>query len=97
MPNARIVYVTRTGHARALAEEVAKLVRGTAGRIVDKVDRRGFIGYVRTCRQAVRGMATPIDDPNVDLDGADVVILVQPVWAWSVTPPMRSWLQAHKA
>jgi len=42
-------------------------------------------------------MATPIEDPNVDLAGAEVVVLVQPVWAWSVTPPMRSWLQAHKA
>jgi len=97
MSNIRIVYVTRTGHARALAEEVAELVGGTASRIVDKVDRGGLIGYIKAARQAVRRMATPIEDPNVDLAGADVVVLIQPVWAWSVTPPMRSWLQAHKA
>jgi len=44
MSNARVVYVTRTGHARALAEEVAKLVGVTARQIVDKVARRGLIG-----------------------------------------------------
>jgi putative NADPH-quinone reductase len=97
VPKIRIVYVTRTGHARALAEEVAKLTGATPARIVDKVDRGGFIGYIKTARQAARSLATPIEDPNVDLAAADVVVLVQPVWAWSITPPMRSWLQAHKA
>jgi flavodoxin len=96
MPVVRIVYVSRTGHSRALAQEVAAQLGETACEIIDKVDRRGLIGYLRSGRQAMRKMATPIGDPGVDLAGAGAVILVQPIWASAVVPPLRSWLQAHK-
>lgn len=43
------------------------------------------------------GRATPIKDPKVDLSGAESVVLVEPVWASSVCPPLRTWLKTHKA
>jgi hypothetical protein len=97
MSNIKVVYVTRTGHARSLAEEVAKLAGGTAIEIKDKVNRRGLFGYMRTGSQAMRNLETPIGDPGVDLSAATAVILVQPVWASSPCPPMRTWINAHRA
>jgi len=41
-------------------------------------------------------MATPIGDPNVDLSSVQTVVLVQPIWASSVVPPLRTWLQTHR-
>jgi flavodoxin len=92
-----IVYVTRTGHSKALAEAVAKRLGVEAHEIVDLVPRNGKLRYFWAGGQASMGKATPIKDPGVDLAGAESVVLVEPVWASSVCPPLRTWLRAHKA
>lgn len=59
--------------------------------------RKGLFGYIRSGAQASMGAATPIRDPGADLASATAVILVQPVWASSLCPPLRTWHRAHKA
>lgn len=64
--------------------------------IVDKVKRGGLIGWLRSGYQASKAMATPIEDPVKDLAGLRHLVLVQPLWADSVCPPLRSWLRGRK-
>lgn len=90
-----IVFVTRTGHCRKLAETAARLAGGRAWEIVDRIDRRGFFGFIRSGRQSTFNMATPIEDPNADLRDIDTLILITPVWAGKLAPPARTWLRAH--
>jgi menaquinone-dependent protoporphyrinogen IX oxidase len=96
MPKAVVVYVTRTGHAKALAEDIAKALGSEAKEIIDLTGRKGPIGYMRAGAQASSKAASPITDPGVDLSGAAAVVLVQPVWAGNLCPPMRTWFQAHQ-
>lgn len=91
-----VVYVTRSGNSRALARQLAAMLGMEAIEIVDKVDRHGFWGYMKAGFQASTRKATPIGDPGVNLSGADVVVMVQPIWASAVVPPLRTWLNAHK-
>jgi flavodoxin len=97
MSSTLVVYVTRTGHARALAETIAKNIGAKTHEIVDLVNRRGIFGYLKSGAQAARNKATPIKEEPVDLTKMDTIILVQPVWAGSVCPPIRTWLNTHKA
>lgn len=97
MGKSAVVYVTRTGHSRTLAEAVASRLGVKAHEIVDLVPRKGSLRYFWAGGQASMGMATPIKDPEVDLAGVESVVLVEPVWASSVCPPLRTWLNAHKA
>lgn len=92
-----VVYVTRTGHSKELAEAVAARLGAKECEIVDLVPRKGFIGYMRAGAHGSMNKATPIKDPLVDLTEAAVVVLVQPTWAGAVCPPLRTWLVAHKA
>lgn len=92
-----ILYVTRSGHARSLAQDIAGRFATEATEIVDLVDRKGPMGYLKTGAQASSKAATPIKDPGVDLSSASTLILVQPVWAGNLCPPLRTWFQAHKA
>lgn len=96
MSDTVIVYVTRDGYSRALAEELGRLVGAPAAEIGDEVKRRGFFGYMRSGFQAAARKATPIRDPGVELSRAKRVVLVQPVWASAVCPPLRTWLRAHR-
>ena len=95
MSDTTVLYVSRDGHSRALAEELGKKLGVEALEIVDLVKRKGLIGWIRSGRQASSGAATPIREPKVDLSSVKTVVLVQPVWASAVCPPMRSYLRAH--
>ncbi len=97
MTNSVVVYVTRTGNARRIAERLAARLHGKAFLIEDKVNRMGFWGYLRAGYHSSTKKATPIGDPGVDLSAADTVVMVQPIWASGVVPPLRSWLRAHES
>lgn len=92
-----VLYVTRTGNSKALAEAAAARLGAKAREIVDLVPRKGFFGFMKSGMQASKGISTPIRDPEVDLSAASAVLLVQPVWASAVCPPLRTWLKAHGA
>ena len=96
MPTTLVLYVTRNGHSRALATEIGKRLNAPVHEIVDLVNRKGLFGYVRAGAQASRKKATPIRDPGVELAGVKLIVLVQPIWASAICPPIRSWLIAHK-
>lgn len=97
MPGIKTVYVTRTGHARALAGKIAALSGGSAAEIGDPANRKGIFGFLKSGGQASKGSDAPFIDPRIDLSDASAVALVQPLWASSVCPPLRSWIKAHKA
>ena len=91
-----IVYVTRTGNCKAIAEKVATFCDGMVVEIVDQVDRSGKIGFIKAGASSARGEASPISYPSINFDDFDNVILVQPMWALSICPPMRTWLNENK-
>jgi hypothetical protein len=90
-----IVYATRNGHSRALALDLGKRLGAQVAEIGDLVKRRGPFGWLKSGRQAAMGLATPIRDPGVALGSVAKVVIVQPVWASAVCPPVRSWIKAH--
>lgn len=96
MSNGIILYVSRTGHARELATLLGQQTSFPVVEIKDLVNRSGIIGWLRSGSQSAKKMATPIEDPHADLSSVDTVVLVQPIWASSVVPPLRTWLQTHR-
>ncbi len=90
-----IVYTSRTGHARALAEKLGALLSAPVHEVIDCVNRKGFLGFMFSGFQAVTKKATPIDELVIDLSQHDSIIIVVPVWASNLVPPMRTWLQTH--
>jgi len=96
MTGKAILFVTRNGHSKAIAETAGKLFGADVFEIGDLVDRKGLFGYVKSGFQASTKKATAIRDPGVDLAKYATLVLVQPVWASAVCPPLRTWLCAHE-
>jgi flavodoxin len=90
-----VLYATRGGHSRALARDLAASLGAVVLEIGDLVNRKGLFGWLKSGRQAAMRLATPITDPKVDLNSAKTIVLVQPVWASAICPPIRTWLRAH--
>jgi flavodoxin len=96
MAKGMIVYVTRTGNCRKLAEQTAKETGFPVHEIQDLVNRKGLFGWLKAGFQASTGVASPIKEAELNLAGLDTIILVYPVWASSVCPPVRTWLRLHQ-
>jgi hypothetical protein len=95
MSDTVVLYVTRDGHSRALALDLGARLKAEVLEIGDLVKRRGLLGWIRSGRQASMLAATPIKEPAFDLASVRTVVLVQPVWASAICPPIRTWLNSN--
>lgn len=87
-----VVYYSRTGHTRRVAQEIAATLRADIEEIVDPENRLGLLGYLRSGRQAFFGQEADIREPLKDPAGYDLVIVGTPVWNWSLSAPVRAYL-----
>lgn len=87
-----IVYFSRTGYTRKIAEEIARGTGAEVEAIRDVRSRSGIFGYLRSAREAYKKRVVEIRAPTNDPADYDLVILGTPVWASNVSSPMRAYL-----
>ena len=92
-----VVFYSRTGRTRRLARAIALSCGADIAEILDAKSRSGLLaGWWRSIRESHSKQETPIIAPQVDL-GYDLVILGSPVWAGSMSSPVRTWLDLHRS
>lgn len=90
-----IVYYSRTGVTRHVAEQIARRVGADAVAIRDVRSRDGVLGYVRSAMEAMHGTLPEIELPPMRLSDCDLIVLMAPVWGGHVASPMRRFLHDH--
>jgi flavodoxin len=90
-----IVYHSRSGYTRRVA-------RALAGRLAADLDGievvqplGGVLGYAMCAIEAVTGLAPALRPGSKDPADYDLVLIGTPVWFWSLSSPVRSWLERH--
>ena len=92
-----VVCYSRTGNTRRLARMIADALGATCEEIVDRDPRRGIMGYLRSGKEASFRRRARIE-PTLHAPGAfDLVVIGTPVWRLSLSSPVRTWLEDHKA
>lgn len=97
-----VIYYSRTGVTRSVAEAVSQALSERDGvdvateELKEPVDRSGFLGYLRSGFDAMRKKQATIEPIGMDPWSFDVVVVGTPVWAFKVSPPVRTFL-ARKA
>lgn len=91
-----IAYYSRTETSKKVAEVLAKKLGADIEEIKDHKDRFGVIGYARAGRDAMRKAKTKIEDLRHNPSEYDLVILGTPVWAWTITPALRTYIDEQK-
>ena len=91
-----IVYYSRTGNTRKLAENLKGKLNCQIEEIVDIKSRKGRFGFIKSGMDAALKRDTNIKNSNVDPGQYDLVILGTPVWASNMTPAIRTFIKMNK-
>ncbi len=87
-----VVYYSRSGKTQALAEVIASACGADLEALQDVKKRTGFFGYWRSGREALKKQLAEIRDTVHDPADYDLVVLGTPVWAGSMSSPMRTYI-----
>ncbi len=91
-----VVYYSRTGTTRAVAEAVAAELGADTEEIVDRKDRAGVLGGLAAGKDAMLKKPTEINEPKRAPASYDLVLIGTPVWAWTMCPAVRAYLTQFK-
>ena len=98
MADARIlvVYYSRTGTTRKVAKSLAAALHCDSEEVVETSSRSGMFGYLRSVIDARRQVPSRIVAGASDPSLYDLIVIGTPVWAWSLSSPVRAYLLANK-
>jgi flavodoxin len=95
MTRALVVYYSRTGYTRRIAEEIARALTCDICPIQEEKARHGLPGYLRSVYEAVRRKQPTIAALACDPGQYDVIVIGTPVWGWSLSSPVRAFVQRY--
>ncbi|VVB77665.1 NAD(P)H dehydrogenase (quinone) [uncultured archaeon] len=90
-----VVFYSRNGTTKKVAEDISKRLRADIDEIIDLKNRKGVIGWLTSGRDAMKKNLTQIKETK-DPKKYDLVIIGSPVWAGSVSPGVRTFLEKNK-
>ena len=91
-----VIYFSHTGHTQKIAEAIAAKYGSDMERIEEVKQRSGASGYLAAGRDAMFNRSGSIKATQKNPAQYDLIFLGTPIWAWSVSPPVRAYLAGHK-
>jgi flavodoxin len=95
MKKALIVFHSRTGHTRQVAQALGKRLDADLEEIRIVQPMMGALGYAMCAIEAIAGLAPALRPAHRDAAEYELVLIGTPVWFWSLSSPVRSWLESN--
>jgi flavodoxin len=89
-------YYSKTGNTKKIAKKISEILKTDIDEIIDKTDRKGIKGWIFGGRDAMREKDTEIKYSK-DPSKYDIVIIGTPVWAFTLTPAVRTYFKENNA
>ena len=90
-----VVYYTRTGNAKFVAETIAAELGSDTEEIVDQKKRAGPLGWVSAGRDSTQEKETQITPTKFSPQNYDLIVIGTPIWAWRPTPAIRTYIRQN--
>jgi flavodoxin len=88
-----IVYYSRTGTARLVAELMAAQSGWQLAEVTDEHPRAGFLGDLRCVVETLLGKRARYHYEGPELESFDQVVVLAPIWMGHLASPMRDFLK----
>ena len=93
---ALIIYYSRTDITKKVAELIKTKLNCDIERIEDVKTRKGKLGFIMSCREAVMKKTPKIKPMESNPENYDLIIIGTPVWANNIASPLRTYLTHNK-
>ena len=92
--NILIVYYSLTGNTRFIAETIQEILKADIQEIkpIKDVKPKGAMKYFWGGYKATMKKKPSLEPVENDPKDYDMIIIGTPVWAWTIAPPIRSFL-----
>ena len=90
--NYKVVYFTRTGTSKRIAEKIASKLSCESIQITDNMNWKGIFGFIRGGYYASKNKEVEIK-VNGNSENVDEFIVVTPLWAGGVAPSIKAFLK----
>ena len=90
----QVVYFTRSGYTKKVAETVAARLESEPVEITDGRNWKGFFGFIRGGYYSSRDLPVEITVHGTVAPGQPLVV-VTPLWAGKPAPAVRTFLKDH--
>lgn len=91
-----IVFYSRTGITKRVAQKLALELNADVEELIDKDKRAGAWGYIKSGREAMQKKLAIIEPPRYNPADYDLVIMGTPTWAYAMACALRTYLTSHK-
>ncbi len=90
-----VVFYSLTGNTKFVAETIKDTINADLLEIkpIKEYKSEGMSKYVWGGMQAVMSSKPKLETIDIDLSLYDLIFLGTPIWAWNISPPMRSFLK----
>jgi hypothetical protein len=78
-----------------VVKKIHKCIGGDLELISEQVSRKGFIGWLKSGSGNSKREVAKIDKTQYDPADYDLVILASPIWAGTVSSPMRGYIKEN--
>ena len=97
MEKVLVVYYSLTGNTKMIAESIVEAINSDVLELkpVKELDAESGMKYFWGGFQATMKKKPKLKEFNIDPLDYDLIILGTPVWAWTFSPPIRSFLTKY--
>lgn len=94
-----IVYYSLSGNTELIATELASTLSATLLKLkpVKELESGKFSTYMWGGMQAKMSQTPELESYSVSIEDFDLIILGSPVWAWTLAPPIRSFVEKERS
>jgi flavodoxin len=87
-----VVYYTRSGNTKFVAETIAAELGSDLEEIVDLKKRAGKLGWILAGKDSTQEKETKIAPIKLSPTDYDLIVIGTPIWAWKPTPAIRTYI-----
>jgi len=91
-----IVYYSKTGNVRLLAQTAAQLLDADVEELIDKSKWTGVDGFVRRAHRAMVKGDTALNPTRYAPNNYEQILVFSPLWGPTVCPAVRTYLKQQK-
>jgi len=95
MDNMLVVYYSRSGNNKKIAQEIASILKADIDEIVPEKPYHGFFGFMRAGYHAVKKKTVKISSSK-NPSSYSLVVIVSPLNVGSLPSPTRSYIKKNK-